>query len=76
MRASSVQFGQATSCAWKSRGMQASLGLQNARARLELAQNGDFGLENDWRSATASAPGEVRAIKSQIRIEREWVGFS
>jgi len=49
--------------------MQASLGLRDARARSELAQNGDFGLENDWRSAAALSSGEISAMKSQIRIE-------
>jgi hypothetical protein len=55
--------------------MEASLRLREARARSELAQNGDFGLENDWRSATALAPGEISAMKSQIRIECGGVGF-
>jgi len=35
------------------REMQASLGLRNARAHSELAQNGDCGLEIDWWSSTA-----------------------
>ena len=55
--------------------MQASLGLRNTRAHEELTQNGDFGLENDWRGATALAFGEVRAVKRQVRIECECVSL-
>jgi len=50
--------------------MQASLGLQKARAHLELAlRTAICGLEIDWWGATALALGETGAMKQRIWIE-------
>ena len=55
--------------------MQASLGLLNARAHSELAQNGDCGLEIYRRRAAALAFREARAADREIRTEREGISL-